>query len=103
MKVAIVFEASDELSGAYFSPEEFLLAYRDRMFGIKIDTMVVQQQHKAEVQEPFKFGEPQQIFEMVPPIVTDKMLAAEKNRVDKEARDRRQRHKLAVKFSNRRK
>lgn len=100
MKVAIVFEAQDELSWANLSPEGFLRAYHERMFDIKIDAMVVQQQYKAEVQGPFKVGEPQRIIELVPPLLSDEIVVAEKKRVEKEARDRRQQHKLAVKFSN---
>ena len=67
MKVAIVFEAPDDFSGASFTPEEFLRMYHERMFDIKIIELVVPKKYRAEVQEPFKVGEPQQIFEIVPP------------------------------------
>lgn len=143
MKVAIVFEAPDELAKMGLSPEEFLRLYHERMFDIKlvgIDmpkpyNLAAQEGEKAVIlvadsneckclvsdapgidaeeikahiaalqrviQEQARVNEQEAIalqhYEMpeVKPIIDDS--------IRREARDRRQQHKLAVKFSNRRK
>jgi len=139
MKVAIVFEAPDELSGANLTPEEFLRAYCERLFDIKITDFVVPKSYNLAEKKPLSVSEivgddpfckqlpaasimeasgitEQEIIEhyrrlekereaqaAIAPVVSDELIAAEKKRVDKEAHDRRQQHKFAVKFSNRRK
>lgn len=137
MKVAIVFEAPDELSGANLSPEEFLRAYNERLFGIKIIGIDMPKHYNLAAQE----GEKAAILivdrddcKILPYRGLDERLVAEleeavwqlsrrqeeaiaienielpdikpidiDDSIRREAKDRRQQHKLAVKFSNRRK
>ena len=153
MKVAIVFEAPDELSGANLSPEEFLRAYNERLFGIKIIGIDMPKHYNLAAQEGEKVlvvvaserkphtsvsttlegmritaddvkqiktldpgpppdGVVEQIRQLdeqikaitiVPEPLSDKRIGTDGSWAAMEARDRRQQHKLAVKFSNRRK
>lgn len=151
MKVAIVFDAPDELAGANLSPEEFLRAYNERLFGIKITGIDMPKHYNLAAQVGEKVlvimdaerkpltsvvttlegtgitaRDLEQIKELPAPIPPMDQLAehakelhfalenhaavVEDLKVDdvdyrerKEARDRRQQHKFAVKFSNRRK
>lgn len=156
MKVAIVFEAPDELSGANLSPEEFLRAYHERLFGIKLIGIDMPKHYNLAAQEGEKvlvvvaserkpltsvsttlagtgitardldqiktleLGPPpddivehlRQLDEQIKAMTivpAFELNAPEVKPIDiddsirREAKDRRQQHKLAVKFSNRRK
>lgn len=108
MKVAIVFEAPDELAGANLSKEDILGMFKDRIPGTPITAICFQEQDtnlpdapiSVEILEKLKHFE----LSLEDQAVAVKDLQMEVDDYERKiARDRRQQHKLAVKFSNRRK
>ena len=112
MKVAIIFEAPDELAGANLSPEEFLRAYNERLFDIKITGIDMPKHYNlaekkqlsvAEIVEHSRRLQEEIEAQAIVPNLSDERIGTDGSFAAMEARDRRQQHKFAVKFSNRRK